>query len=356
MTMDETLLGAEGMRRFLSLQADAASTVTERFYAAHGQAYEHFGTRGREACREDIAFHLQFLRPVLEFGLLQPMVDYLRWLADVLAARAVPVNHLALSLDLLGEFFAERMDTADGAVISAALTAARTDFLKANDPPVAPSRPLEPWPEVAAFEAALLAGHQRDALTVMNRCIDSGRSLTQAELHIIQPSLYHIGEKWQANQVSVAREHVATAIAQSVMTVGLLRSTPPPAIGKRVLLACIAGNEHALGLRMVADAFQLAGWDVQYLGANVPTSAIVQHAAEWKVDLVGLSVSFAQQLRVTKEVIALLAERLGNAGPAVMIGGLAINRFSKLAEVVGANAYSADAPSAVARANEMVGV
>ena len=62
-------LGVEGLRQFQLLHTDAVTTVTERFYAAHGPAYEHFGARGREACREDIASHLQFLRPVLEFGL-----------------------------------------------------------------------------------------------------------------------------------------------------------------------------------------------------------------------------------------------------------------------------------------------
>ena len=71
----------------------------------------------------------------------------------------------------------------------------------------------------------------------------------------------------------------------SVMTMGLLRSPPPAPIDRRVLLACVAGNHHAVGLRMVADAFQLAGWDVQYLGANVPTAALVRQAAEWNPTL-----------------------------------------------------------------------
>ena len=129
---------------------------------------------------------------------------------------------------------------------------------------------------------ALLAGCQREALAVVNRCIDSGHSLVDVELHVIQPSLYHIGEEWQANRVSVAKEHMATAIALSVMTMGLLRSPPPAAIDRRVLLACVAGNHHAVGLRMVADAFQLAGWDVQYLGADVPTRG--DHSAGRGVD------------------------------------------------------------------------
>ncbi len=308
-----TPLPAEGLLQFRFLRADAAATVTKRFYAAHGRAYAAFGQRGREACREDLAFHLEFLLPVLEFGFARPMVDYLHWLASVLAARGIPSDHVTLSLDLLAEFFADRMDPAYAATVSAALSAACAEFLNGKEGLLPP--PL-PWPGAAIFEMALLAGDQRDAMTIVNRCIDGGQSLTDVELHIIQPALYHIGECWQANQISVAAEHLATAIAEAVMTMGLLRSPVPETIGKRVLLACVAGNHHAVGLRMVADAFQQAGWDTRYLGANVPGPAIVQLAVDWKADVVGLSVSFAQQLRSVKETIAGLRENSGHRAAA----------------------------------------
>jgi methanogenic corrinoid protein MtbC1 len=351
-------LGSEGLRRFRLLQTEAVNAVTERLYAAHGSIYEQFGSRGRTACREDLAFHLQFLQPVLEFGLLQPMVDYLCWLGSVLTARAIPADHIAQSLDLLGEFFAEHLDAADAGSVIGALQAARTQFLNAEgEGNVAPPlTPADPWPEATPFEVALLAGHQHDALAVVNRCIDSGHSLVDIELHVIQPSLYHIGEEWQTNRVSVAKEHMATALALSIMTVGLLRSPPPAAIDRRVLLACVAGNHHTVGLRMVADAFQLAGWDVQYLGADVPTVAIIRQTAEWTPHLVGLSVAFAHQLPVAKAAIAQLADRFGSARPAVILGGLAINRFNRLADMVGADVFSADALAAIGAAAHLVGV
>lgn len=349
-----TSLRAEGLQRFRLLKADAAAAVTEQFYALHGIAYAPFGQRGREACREDLAFHLEFLQPALEFELLQPMVDYLHWLASVLAARAIPSDHLAVSLDLLAEFFAEHMEPADGAIVSAALGTARAEFLRGKEMPRTPTLSSKAWPEATAFEAALLAGDQRAAMVLMNACIDQGKSLIDVEQRAIQPALYHIGDRWQANQVSVAEEHLATAIAQAVMTMGLLRSPVPDMAGRRVLLACVAGNHHAVGLHMVADAFQLAGWDVRYLGANVPGPAIVQLAAEWKADLVGLSASFAQQLRSVKDTIALLRESMGDGGPAVIVGGLAFNRFPRIADLIGADASPADAGAAVACANRIV--
>ncbi len=348
-TLDE-----EGLRQFLDLHAEAVSVVTERFYATHGSLYERFGSRGREACREDLAFHLEFLRPVLEFGLLQPMVDYLHWLNGVLSARAIPTEHLSQSLDWLAEFFQDRMEASEGAIVVEALLAARTCFHKTNDTPLMPLAPREPWAEMAEFQAALLGGNHREAHAILQRCIDNGHSLVELELHIIQPALYDIGEKWQANQVSVAQEHMATAIAQSVMAVALQNSQPPPSVNKRVLLACVEGNNHALGLQMVADAFLLAGWEVQYLGANVPTLSLIQQVAEWKPDLVGLSVSFPQQLRVAKAIIAQLYERFGRQRPAVIVGGLAFNRFRGLADVVGADIFGTDSKAAVEYGNRVV--
>ena len=237
-----TLLGRQGLQRFRLLQADAVNVVTERFYAALGSAYDEFGPRGHAACREDLALHLDFLQPALEFGLLQPMVDYLRWLASALAARSIPADHVASSLDMLGAFFTERMDAMDGPVVTAALHAARVKFMQADDAP----RPSDggAWPEAERFERALLAGHQRQALLIVNDCIDAGYDLVEVEQYVIKPSLYRIGERWQANQITVAAEHLATAIAQAVMTAGLLRSIPPAMIGSRVLLACVAGNLH----------------------------------------------------------------------------------------------------------------
>lgn len=348
LTSDETLkiLDAEGMQRFLQLQNDAVSAVTERFYATHGTSYERFGPSGRQACRDDLAFHLEFLRPVLEFGLLKPMVDYLQWLSSVLASRMIPNEHLAVSLDWLAEFFAEKMNVTDGPVVVAALLAARKQFLETDyRPPIICA--TETWAEATELEAALLAGRQPEASAIINRCIDDGHSLIDVEIHVIQPALYGIGAKWQTNQVSVAQEHLASAMAQSLMTSALLRYSLPVSTGKRVLLACVAENTHAIGLRMVTDAFQLAGWEVQYLGADVPTPALIKQVIDWKPDLLGLSVSFPHQLKTVRDVISRLNQALGDTRPAIIIGGLAINRFNQLANVVGADTWSPDASSAV---------
>ena len=347
-------LEADGLRKFLSLQVDAVSAVSKRICAAQSALFKQYGPGGETACRDDLTFHLEFLRPVLEFGLQAPMTDYVCWQASVLAARGLPIVQLEVSLSWLAAYFVQHMEPLDGAIVSDALKAAWADFLKAGTTPPAPRSRTEDLLEAAVFEAALLSGHQGEALAIMGNWIDVGRSLVDFERQVILPSLYNIGEKWQACEVTVSQEHLSTAIVEAVMTIGLLRSPPPILIGKRVLLACVAGNHHAIGLRMVCDAFQLAGWDVQYLGADVPTEALVGQVVEWKPDLLALSVSFAQHLPTVKEVITQVRARLGSTRPAVIVGGLAINRFGSLAGMVGADAQTADAPAAVLYAAQVL--
>ncbi|ABD87029.1 cobalamin B12-binding domain-containing protein [Rhodopseudomonas palustris] len=344
-------LSPAALRQFETLQFDAASSVTERFFPSWRRLPEQF--QRQDECREYLIHHLEFLKSALQFGALAPMTEYLRWLDSVLAARNVPPHSLEQSLRWLAEYFAARMAGADGDVVHAALLAARDEFVAEAgraDPPTPPQRTAE----AAEFQAALLGGDQRAALAVVTRCLDQGRSLTEVELEVIQPALYGIGEGWQANEVSVAQEHLATAIVHAIMTMALLRAKPPASNGKRVLLAGVAGNQHSVGLRMVADSFQLAGWEVQYLGADVPTPSLVQQIEAWCPHIVGLAVSFAQQLAAVKDAIVRMNQRFGAARPPVLIGGLAINHFGWLARMVGADGCAADAQAAVAEAERLL--
>ncbi|MEO8539100.1 MAG: cobalamin-dependent protein [bacterium] len=344
-------LSPAALQRFAGLRVQAVEAVTNRFYQDHASLYASFGDRGREACREDLGFHLEFLRPVLEFGEAAPMVDYLRWLAGVLTVRNVPVEHLAQSLDWLAEFFSGHLPPEDGAIVAAALSRARDGLLADDGSSSGANTKLpEAWAECVEFELALLTGDRTAATAAVSERMARGHSLIDTELHMIQPALYQIGRKWEQNLVSVAQEHLATAIAQSLMMQELVRCEPSQPNGRKVVLACVAGNHHDVGLQMVADAFQLSGWEVSYLGADVPTGSLIQYVGSWKPDLVGLSIAFAQQLAAGRTVVSRIADEFGDQRPRVIIGGLAINNFEGLAGQIGADGWGADSASAIAAA------
>jgi methanogenic corrinoid protein MtbC1 len=264
------------------------------------------------------------------------------------------VDHLASSLDALAAFFAERMEGEDACIVAGVLAEARSAFRQAAESPHPMPAAAEYGEEQAEFLAALLDGRRKDAFAVADRWYSEGRSLIDLEEHIIAPALHRIGDMWQLNQVTVAREHMATAIAQSVMTGGLLRSSPPAMTSRKVLLACVEGNNHAIGLNMVSDAFQLDGWDVLYLGANMPTSDLVEQIVGSAPDLVGLSVSFPAHLCAVRTVVDLLDSRLGALRPRVIVGGLAANQFGAPTAGAHADAFIATAAAGVVYGNQLV--
>ena len=108
---------------------------------------------------------------------------------------------------------------------------------------------------------------------------------------VIAPAMWRIGELWEQGEISVADEHLATALTHQAMA-GIYG----PSLGHRVkpgriLMAAVEGEQHALGLRMAADVVELAGYETIYLGADVPTADLLQAVTARSPDLVGLSAT-----------------------------------------------------------------
>ncbi len=177
------------------------------------------------------------------------------------------------------------------------------------------------WPECKTFIHALLAGDHEGSNAIVERKREEGHGLIEVAQELIRPALYCIGEKWRTRQVSVAQEHLATAVALSVMAQHLSRSAAAEPNGKKVLLGCVQGNHHAVGLQMVADAFSLAGWEVNFLGANVPCDALIQHASQWEPDLLGLSASLPEHVRELNIYTDRLQRALAQKCPPILVGG-----------------------------------
>lgn len=339
---DQYKTDGETLERFVALRQQAINHATSESLAAWPEFFARLGPRAQEACAEDIAFHLDFLRPTLETGDISPFSAYLAWLAQVLSARGIPGDSLPRSLDDLATFFDRSMGSAAAPVL-AALMAGRGSLDSSVAAPTYDRPCPTPWAESTAFGEAILHGNRREAAALFNQALDRESSLPGAEIHVIQPALYEIGRQWQQNRVSVAQEHLATAIAQTLMAQGTGRIEPAPDNGLKALFACTSGNHHTVGLRMVADAFEVSGWQVHYLGANLPTAALVAQVRQLRPDLVGLSASLPHHLRDLRQAIAILRAAFAEDCPRIAVGGLMFNQFPMLGQSIGADLLGPDA-------------
>jgi methanogenic corrinoid protein MtbC1 len=335
-------------KEYHSLRQAAIEDVSNRFFETYPELIRSFGERGFEATREDVGFTLDFLRPALEFGQQKSFVEYLVWLSGVLSTRGVPEALIVKMLDWLAEFFESRLPNERGKFVSGVLQSSKSELLSssASTPEIYKLMP-EAWPEYMELEQALLMGNLHAAKELINAHIKSGKSILDVELHLIQPALYQVGIDWQQNKVTVAQEHLATSTALTLMAQEFTQVRTGESSGKKVLCACVEGNEHAVGLRIVADAFELNGWEVEFLGANLPAKELVRRASELLPDLICLSLSMPEHLRAAKSAIAELHRVLGDQTPGIMLGGLAVNAFTSIADELGADASATDARRAV---------
>jgi methanogenic corrinoid protein MtbC1 len=164
-----------------------------------------------------------------------------------------------------------------------------------------------------------LAGDRRGIVDLVKGALDTGMSV--GALHeVLRGAQHEIGRLWQENRISVAEEHMATAITQLALAYLYPRMPRRDANGKKVLVACVQGETHEMGARMGADLLEMSGFDVRFLGADVPVDSLESAAAAFAPDVIVLSVVLDAHLPALDEAVAKLRGRaalLAAAGPAI---------------------------------------
>jgi len=196
--------------------------------------------------------------------------------------------------------------------------------------------------ESAAFLDAILRGDRRAALQVARDVLDRGIAYLYEQ--VVQPALEEVGRLWYQNRISVADEHLATATTQSAIA-SLYADMPWPARGPKAIVACVEGDRHAIGARMVADLLALNGWDELFLGADTPLDALVWKVAAIQPVFVGLSITLPGILPRVREGIERLKAQV--PGVRVLVGGRALPSQSEALRVLPADAWAPSATGAV---------
>lgn len=212
----------------------------------------------------------------------------------------------------------------------------------------------EPGPErsdgllaPAALADALVAGDTATVWAALRARMADGATYAAVATDVVGPALVEVGARWAERRITVAQEHLATANATLLLGRAFMGADVAAPNGRKAVFACVAGNHHAVGVRILSDAFALAGWAVRSLGANVPTDALIDFVRAEAPDLVGLSLSDADQADAARAVATALRPPNAGAGPTVIVGGYPFVRGALTAADVAADAAHADARSAL---------
>jgi DNA-binding transcriptional MerR regulator/methylmalonyl-CoA mutase cobalamin-binding subunit len=141
------------------------------------------------------------------------------------------------------------------------------------------------------------------------------------------PLTHEIGQRWADERITVASEHLATAVLRSILG-SALQPTARSLQGPRVLFATPAGEPHELGLQMAALTALGAGASPVYLGADMPHDALVDAAARTGAHAVALSL-----ITIAEDTAAADVRRIRDALPPatfVWLGGPCARRLAPI--------------------------
>lgn len=206
----------------------------------------------------------------------------------------------------------------------------------------------------AAYQEAVLENNRDRAVELIRSAMENRTPLKDVYLEVFQKTQHAVGDLWMNGRISVAQEHFCTAVTKRCMALLYPSIFAGPRIGKTLVSFTVSDELHDIGLKMVSDLMELAGWDTIYLGANMPSNGIEDVLDTYEPDLVLISVSIANHIQAARDVIGRIKASNSWYSVPILIGGNVFNTVPDLWRKTGADAYARDATEAVEVAGRLV--
>ncbi len=174
-----------------------------------------------------------------------------------------------------------------------------------------------------AYLVELLRGQLSACRTVVRELRQEGASVTAIYEGLFRRSLYDVGEMWARGEASVADEHLATAVTESLIHASFPDLFSTERVGLLAVVSCLANERHELGGRMVADVFELSGWDTRFLGTDTPLDTLRSVLERESPDLLALSLAMPERVPVFLQTLRTVREAFPDLP--VVFGGRAFH-------------------------------
>ncbi len=144
---------------------------------------------------------------------------------------------------------------------------------------------------------------------------------------VLRPAMVAIGQGWANGEISVFHEKEASEVCRELVTDITLRHAPDFAEGPLLVAACVEGERHEIGLRMVYGLLRQRGYRVRYLGADVATVFLVDAIENNDPIAVLLSSSVEQSFDGCMSAVRAINDlRSEDSVPLVVVGGEVVER------------------------------
>jgi methanogenic corrinoid protein MtbC1 len=318
------------------VQQGVARAITEEFFLNYPDRVDRYGEKGRQFCNADACFHIQFLAGAIEAGSPEAFGDYSRWTARMLGARGIAAHTLEGNFEQLENHLSGVLLPDEQERVLAFLMRGREACREDQAATDVQSTDDELSLTRNVFLAAILAGERRAALGIVEEALRAGHSHVKIYVDVFTEALYQVGKLWELNKITVAQEHLATAITQYVSAAIYPRIASADIKRGNMVVTGVSGELHQFGANLLADAMEANGWAVRFLGTNLPHSSVLANLEENATDVLCISTTIVANLTSVAELVRTVRSKMGQRTPKIVLGGGAYRVATKFAEEIGA--------------------
>jgi DNA-binding transcriptional MerR regulator/methylmalonyl-CoA mutase cobalamin-binding subunit len=238
----------------------------------------------------------------------------------------------------------ELLEIIDGAALSVREPSASPAFTSpASDAPEAPlgsarGRKGRPSPDIGEpFRRNCLA-----AVSDLDTCrLEAELQEAQITLgdlgllrFVVAPLAEHIGEQWRFGVLTMAQEHFFSNVAK-IFIWNLTRQYHTDAQAPRIVVGTPCGQLHDMAALMVSACAANLGWNVAFVGPNLPAHELAGAVRRFNAQCIALSLTYPEDdARLSDELLKLrqmLPEEVH-----VLVGGRASRNYHKALTLIGA--------------------
>ena len=169
----------------------------------------------------------------------------------------------------------------------------------------------------------LTTGGRTNCKVIVKKLLTDGIQIKDLYVNLFQRSLYEVGVLWETNKISVATEHFCTAYTESLISLAYPYMFASKYQGKKAVITCTPGEHHHIAGRMVADYFELNGWDGLYLGYTTPEDEIINFTSDNYPDLLAVSMSVSFSLNSIHSLVNRVRKHFPDLP--IVLGGQGFN-------------------------------
>lgn len=329
--------------------------VLEKHFDKQPKLKEIYTERHIKLYLEDTAYHLIYLAESIISNEQVLFNEYLAWIKTFFENLPVTDDDIIHNLEIIRDELIINLPEQSSALTSKVINTGIDFYKKKTAASVTYLQESNPLFNLATeYLNYLLVGDKDSALNLIMNSVKSNISIKDLYLNVFQVTQKETGRLWQIQKINVAQEHFITASTQLIISQLYPYIFSNVKKEKTILVTCVNGEMHELPARMVADLFELEGWNSHYLGANTPKESIVASLDIYKPQILAISATMTFNINYVRDLINNIKVINGNNKIKIIVGGYPFNLATNLWKKIGADGFAPDALSAILLADNLI--